>query len=158
MPEPSEPSEQRPLADHLRQQAGAEGLQTLVGLAGESDDPAATRIYLSPNLDVYIDVATDDIVHRQAMSGEQSAVATTAVWVRKGARVRHTRVVAADAQSAFLQGPVTDRYLGAGAPAVGPTGSFTPQMQCQYYTGDTFVWCESRYVCITGRCGGTGWC
>lgn len=57
-----EPSEQRPLADHLRQQAGTEGLQTLVGLAGESDDPAATRIYLSPNLDVYIDVATDPSV------------------------------------------------------------------------------------------------
>lgn len=154
----SEPSEQRNLADHLRRQAGADGLTTIVGLPGESDDAGWQRVYLSPDLETYVDVAADDVLHTQAVAGEQGGLGATMVWVRKGARLRYTRTVAADAQSAFLQGPVTERFLPGSAPAVGPTRGVIAREYCQYYTGDTYFWCESRYVCFTGRCGGSGWC
>ena len=47
--------------------------------------------------------------------------------------------------------------LPQGSPAGGQQGPGA-QAAAQAFTGTSTCWCESRFVCATKQCGGSGWC
>jgi hypothetical protein len=52
--------------------------------------------------------------------------------------------------------------IASGLPQAGPTGGAQqPGAQAEAaaaFTGSSTCWCESRFVCATMSCGGSGWC
>jgi hypothetical protein len=112
----------------------------LVGFLGRSSIDSYWRVYLTPELDDYLEVSEDDIVRRVGLSPGQSPIGGSVVWVRASAKLRHTRVRAHEAQAAFLRGDV--RAAGAGmltpsdplGGAVAVAYPRTYQVICAWYT------------------------
>jgi hypothetical protein len=50
--------------------------------------------------------------------------------------------------------------IASGLPQGSPTGGAQqPGAQAEAaFTGTSTCWCESRFVCATKQCGGSGWC
>jgi hypothetical protein len=54
---------------------------------------------------------------------------------------------------ALLAGAIANALPSVGRPAQGGQG---PAAQAD--TGDSFLWCCSRFICVTPRCGTGSWC
>jgi hypothetical protein len=63
--------------------------------------------------------------------------------------------VESDSPGAWLAG-VLERGLAATAAEV--TGHGGPQPTPMAPTHNSVTWCQSRFVCISMRCGGSSWC
>ncbi|MGS0685530.1 hypothetical protein ACVBEQ_10330 [Nakamurella sp. GG22] len=88
-------------------------LQTLVGLLGRSDRPGYWRLYLSPQLDEYVECRTDDVVHLEKLGAGPGALGGTMVWLDRKATVQHTRPTAPTMQGEFLQGDIATDFLSS---------------------------------------------
>jgi hypothetical protein len=86
------------------------------GFLGRSAQDGYVRLYLTPDLNEYLEIREEDIVHTQALATEQNPLGGHAVWMRRDATVQHTRTMSRQVQAEFLQGNITAGYLaGAGA-------------------------------------------
>lgn len=109
----SEP-EQDPLVEALVPDpaGGPPGAAVLTGFLGKSPTPNHRRLYLSRSLDRYVDIPVDQILHTTRRPDNDG----TRVWVPRSLTLKFVRIVSADVQASFLQGPV----LGTHRPAIGP--------------------------------------
>jgi hypothetical protein len=112
-------TEEMPMADEKKPLKADKLIQKLVsdpatppdvtvikGFLGESHRPGYWRLYLSPDLKSYVEIAESDILHSQEVSENQSALGGTLLWVKKGASLEHTRTVSKQVQAEFLSGDV----------------------------------------------------
>ena len=86
-------------------------LLLLKGLLGRGEAENIWRLYLTLEMDEYVEFASSDVVHSQAVN-ESDSLAGTSVWVRRGTTLRYTHVASRQVQADFLRGDITARHLG----------------------------------------------
>jgi hypothetical protein len=145
---PQKRLEQDRLVDQLAPDPGSHSpLTMLTGFLGQSGREGFWRLYLTPELDEYVEFAEDDVVQTEEASKEQAPFGGSCVWLRQGASVTHTRVSTRQLQAEFLSGSISAGYLGGAAPAA--IGAVGVVRNCPPYRG----YCdpETEVICRTGR-------
>lgn len=95
----------------------------LTGFLGKSPQPEYYRLYLTPTLDQYYEIAERDILRSQPLDSERSPLGGTTVWVRRDATIKLTVTTKArQMQADFLKGALAAKYL----PHTGVTGLTSP--------------------------------
>jgi hypothetical protein len=79
----------------------------LQGYLGRGGVEGTWRLYFTPDLDDYVDIPADKILHRRRLPDDRG----TMIWVPKGLMLEHKRVTSEDVQAEFLAGPITSRFL-----------------------------------------------
>lgn len=97
-----------------------QGMTVLVGLLGKSAREGYWRLYLTMDLNEYVEFSQDDVAHSQPLPKEQSALGGTMVWVKKEATLQYTSTVSRQVQAEFLQGDIAARFLSGGADFMAP--------------------------------------
>lgn len=90
----------------------------LIGFLGNSGKEGYWRLYLSPELNEFLEFQEKDVLRSQPLADSQ--LGGTAIWIRREAELQHTRTTTREAQAQFLQGTIASAFR-AGAIA----GSFT---------------------------------
>ena len=104
-------------------------VKVLFGFLGRSPEAGTWRLYLTPQLDSYVEFSAEDMVHTQQLAAAQSPLGGTAVWLKRGATLKHTRTGTRQAQAEFVRGDIMSGFtagpgtqemtLGRSVPAVG---------------------------------------
>src|SRR5207237_6594412 len=76
-------------------------VQVLVGFLGRSSEAGNWRLYLTPQLDSYVEFSAEDVIHTQSLATEQSPLGGTMVWLRRDATLQYTLIGTLQAQVAF---------------------------------------------------------
>lgn len=98
--------------------------QTLSGYVGRSDRPGYWRLYLSAELDEFVECREDDVLHTEKSSADQGPLGNTMVWIKRDARLLHSQPTSRPAQGDFLVGDITRDFLAAGIPDSGAEAAF----------------------------------
>jgi len=123
-----------------RNLSNKDGMLTLSGFVGDSDEPGYTRIYFEPTLDSYADVLDEEILHYQPDSNGGPG---QMLWARRDAKVKYGRRGEGKREAAgFLEGPLMQDYRPIGG------GAASPEQMAQIATGPYCVssYC-SRFMC-----------
>src|SRR6266404_8039273 len=84
----------------------------MTGYLGKSVRRGYWRLYRTLELNNYLEIAEDDIVHSQSLaSQEDSSRGGTLLWVRRDAILHHTRTESRQAQAELLKGDITGGFL-----------------------------------------------
>lgn len=86
-------------------------VRMLSGFLGKSAQDGYWRLYLTPELNEYIEFSAQDVVHSQRIDPSQSPLGGTVVWLRREANLTHSRSMSGETQADFLQGSITAAYL-----------------------------------------------
>lgn len=86
-------------------------VQILVGFLGRSSEAGNWRLYLTPQLDSYVEFSAEDVVHTQPLASAQSAIGGTMVWLRQDATLKHTRTGTRQMQTNFVQGDIMSSFM-----------------------------------------------
>jgi hypothetical protein len=122
--------------------------RVLAGFLGKSTREGYWRLYVSLQMNEYIEIAENDIVDTQPM-GEEETVGGSLVWVRHDAVVEFTVSGPLRAQGEFLQGGITGEYLpGMGVEAF---AQVNPALIGTIIKTVTRLLCTRKTLC-------TGWC
>jgi hypothetical protein len=124
------------LVQRLSGGGGPRPTVVLRGLVGEGATEGSWRLYLSQQLDEYVEVDAADVLHSEPVDASVP-LAGTALWVRAGASLRYTQVSSRQVQADFLQGGIATRHLAGAA-----TSSFGGG-----YLSETGYACTRNYVC-----------
>jgi hypothetical protein len=98
----------------------------LTGFPGASDREGHRRLYLTPELSSYVDIAEADVLHEEELPREQSPLEAHVLWVRGGATLRQSERSSRDVQAEFLQGPVAEQHLAEADPGLAAMGAAQP--------------------------------
>jgi hypothetical protein len=111
---------------------------------------------MSPDLDEYLELPEDAILHREQLDGHNSVLGGTAVWVKRDAQLLHTRITSQTTETiegSFLAGGFTGALLSEAlirASIGGGGGNISyPQTLnriCEFYTVCAACFPFSRYV------------
>jgi hypothetical protein len=112
-----------------------------IGLLGKAIQPGDWRLYLTPELNEYVEFSEQDVVHSQPISQEESPLGGSRVWLRSGASFRHTCIETRQAQADFLRGGITSAFMSRTSPFV-MAGVRRPPPETGYA-------CTRNYVCST---------
>lgn len=100
----------------------------LQGYLGKSTTQGAWRLYLTPELDQFVELPEAEILHSEKQTDDG-----TLVWVRKDLPLTALRLQAAQVQAEFLGGsvasarlPLTTAAAGVSAPGDDPIVTFGP--------------------------------
>lgn len=83
----------------------------LFGYLGKSNRSGYWRLYFTPELNEFVEIPEDDILHSQKMDKEISTLGGTYLWIRRESNLVSTRTVSRQQQAEFLSGEITARYL-----------------------------------------------
>jgi hypothetical protein len=111
----------------------------LIGFLGKAVQSGDWRLYLTPELNEYVEFSEQDIVHTQPLSQEQTQLGGSRVWLRSGAPFRHTYIETRQVQADFLRGGITSDFMPRTSP-------FTAAVRGR---PDTGYGCTRNYVCST---------
>ncbi len=87
----------------------------LVGFLGKSTRPRFWRLYKTLDLKDYLEIAEGDIVHSESLSTKLEPLGGTTIWVKRGARLQHSRSESMLAEADFLRGDIANNFLAATA-------------------------------------------
>jgi hypothetical protein len=87
-----------------------------VGFLGKSNRDGYWRLYLSPALDDYLEIAASDVISAYKIDGAISPLGGTVLSVKPEAQVVRMRVDATEARNAFLKGQITGRFMARSRP------------------------------------------
>lgn len=122
-------------------------VKVLVGFVGKGSE-GRWRLYLTPQLNDYLEFNAQDVLHTQPFATAQSPLGGTVVWINRNASLQHTQTAANQAQAGFVQGDIMSRFMtGPGIPenaGGGPAGGRGPSVPCISLTCFTFF-----KVCIS---------
>jgi len=103
---------QDPLVEKLKADPSQDpNVKTFTGYLGRSTQVGYWRLYLTPQLNEYLEISEEDISHNQSLATEQSPLGGTMLWIRRVANVQYTRTVSRQVQAEFLQGDMTATFL-----------------------------------------------
>lgn len=83
----------------------------IIGYLGRSSSSGVWRVYLSVNLDRYVEIPEGEILYTWQLPSNQG----TAVWVRRDLQLHYVAVQSAQVQADYLSGPIAS--AAAQAPA-----------------------------------------
>ena len=81
-----------------------EPVTALSGFLGKSTQAGHWRLYLTPELDQYVEIPEDAILRTRPSSGSGSAIAGSIVWIRAGTPLVSKKISTTQTQAEFLQG------------------------------------------------------
>jgi hypothetical protein len=84
----------------------------LSGYKGDSPEAGHTRLYLNPELNDYVDIPDDAILHTAQMPPEQGALRGIYIWIKRDAEVVHAPVLVAKRRATFLEGRMQRAFAG----------------------------------------------
>ena len=87
-----------------------------VGFLGKSNRDKYWRLYLSPALDDYLEIAASDVISAYKIDSAISPLGGTVLSVKPEAQVVRMRVDATEARNAFLKGQITARFMAGSRP------------------------------------------
>ena len=90
--------------------ADVPNVRMYVGLLGKSSKPDYWRLYTSPQLNEFVEVREEDILHAEQIDG--ALLHGTAVWIKADAKLIRTQVGAQQVQTNFLSGDIARMHLG----------------------------------------------
>jgi len=96
----------------------------LRGYLGDSSEEGHTRLYLDPQLNNYVEVPDEAILHEEDVPKEQSPLGETYVWIDQDAQVIHGAAGPQRQKSKFLEGPIAAAAAGPGLGPAGPIFTF----------------------------------
>jgi hypothetical protein len=151
-------------------------IKMLSGFIGKSGRDGWLRLYLTPELNEYVEISQEEIIHHRRLDTSETSLGGTVVWVRRGTNLVHTRTVSREVQAGFLQGDITAAFLngvsagptlgfrGAGRLALPATFSVTQCATCPTERGEHTCFpavCTLATSCFTTHpvdkgCGGGG--
>ena len=107
-------------------------LAVKLGYLGESDLDGYCRLYLTPELNEYIEILKDDVQYSQKINSESASLGTTILWINQNAKLKHTKTISKQqAQQEFLQGPITANFLpGTGFNYLTPMNTVMTTVPC----------------------------
>ncbi len=86
-------------------------VQVLVGFLGRSSEAGNWRLYLTPQLDNYVEFSEEDMLHTQSLTDAQSPLGGTVVWLRRDATLKHTRTGTRQALAEFVRGDIMSNFM-----------------------------------------------
>ena len=108
---------QDPLVEQLAPDpADPQATIQLKGWLGKGVKEGSWRLYLTPQLDEYVQFQDKDIVHTQPIAPEQSPLGGTMIWLLAGTSLQHTRVTTRQLQAGFLSGGITANFMAGATP------------------------------------------
>jgi hypothetical protein len=100
------------LVDRLSPDPGnPEPTTQLSGWLGKGAKEGVWRLYLTPQLDEYVQFSETDVVHSQPLGAGESSLGGTMVWLKAGAALEHMHMVKRQVQADFLSGGITTGYM-----------------------------------------------
>jgi hypothetical protein len=141
-----------------------QGMTVFVGLLGKSARAGYWRLYLTMDLNEYVEFSQDDVAHSQPLPKGQSALGGTMVWVKKEATLQYTRTVSRQVQAEFLQGDISAQFSSGGADflaammpgqghQIGPASRLgCPTRDINDFNCRSNEVCPSIHICRTDRC------
>jgi hypothetical protein len=101
---------------HVGRQEGADpaaplDVIQLVGYVGKSTRADHHRLYMSLQLDEYVDIPVSAVVHHEDIPDTEMQHGGTRVWVDAGAKVVHEVRHTTQTEARFLEGSIADEYL-----------------------------------------------
>jgi hypothetical protein len=130
----------------------------LAGFLGRSTEAGVWRLYLTPDLSTYVEVAEDDILHHRSLEGV-TPLGGTALWVRAGTQLKHLSTSRREVQAEFLTGPLAAGHAPSHVEAiVAPEGRPTLTGKCcwvseHYCLPTKDIPCPTiDWGCGSGRC------
>jgi hypothetical protein len=86
-------------------------VQVLVGFLGRSSEAGTWRLYLTLQLNSYVEFSAENVLHTQPLAAAQSPLGVTAVWLKQDATVKHTRTGTRQTQAEFVQGDIMSSFI-----------------------------------------------
>jgi len=86
-------------------------LKMLSGYLGNSNQDKFWRLYLTPELNEFIEIPEEEVVHYKRLEDDQSPLGGTILWVKNDTTLRYTRAESSDVQAKFLEGEITSSFL-----------------------------------------------
>jgi hypothetical protein len=102
--------------------SGPPSVRALRGWLGKGTEEGAWRLYLTPQMDEYVQFSDKDVVHTEAIQQDRSPLGGTIVWLKIGTVLNHTRVVTRQVQADFLFGEITSGFMAGTAPSFPTAG------------------------------------
>jgi hypothetical protein len=84
---------------------------TMFGLVGKSNQAGYWRLYLTLQLNDYVEFSEKDVLHHQQVPPASNSLGGTFVWLRREANLLHTRTTTQQVQGQFFQGAITTAFL-----------------------------------------------
>lgn len=98
-------------------------LTVLRGYLGKSDREGYWRLYPTPDMKDFIEIAETDIVHSESLETRDNPLGGTMIWVNSDAEIIRTQTDRLGAQAGFLSGSVMGSSSAArNRAAAGPIG------------------------------------
>jgi hypothetical protein len=117
MPDQDSPTPQRDLAEDdlvarlVSDPAALPDVRARAGFLGRSARARHWRLYLTPELNDYLEFTKADVLHVRPLKGRDHPLGGSAVWFRREANLVHTRATSREAQADFLQGGIVAGHL-----------------------------------------------
>jgi hypothetical protein len=89
-------------------------VRIVTGYLGKGAQEGYWRLYISPQLNEYLEISEEDIVHNQSLATEQSPLGGTVLWIKSSSNLQYTRTISRQVQAEFLQGDMTASFLSGG--------------------------------------------
>jgi hypothetical protein len=96
---------------------GPPNTSVLAGYLGRGTEEGVLRLYLTPDLNEYVEISEDDILHRVSLPNDRG----TQIWVRNDLDVRYVRSLAQRVPAGQIGSRAYPRTL-AGSPRIRPMG------------------------------------
>jgi hypothetical protein len=94
----------------LRQSGGAEVRAFFGYLVESSSEDGRARLYLSPDLNEYLEIPRQHIVHREDLDHDEHPLGGSYVWVKASARLRRVGRKTVEGQADFLRGEIEEEH------------------------------------------------
>ena len=91
--------------------AATDGTYVLTCWLGKSPRTGFWRIYATPELDEYIEIAETDIVYSKPLNEAVAPLGGTVIVIKASARLHGATTIAVEARAAFLQGDITHKVV-----------------------------------------------
>lgn len=97
----------------------------IVGRVGRGETDGSWRVYDSPELTTFFEIAENDVLEVEALSPDGSKSELSTVWIKASAKVNQRISASREIQASFLEGFLTQQAL-----ALGAEGGLVAQPQC----------------------------
>jgi len=141
MPESSEhgqsPSEDEFVGRLVPDPTSIPDLRLLSGYPGRAAREGYWRLYLTADLQKYVEIAQQDVVFTEKLQATASSPSRTAVWIRRGAVLTEGQSESSKIQANFLSGGLLSRFMSR-ASIDATTGPIPPATTLRCFIDDPF--------------------
>jgi hypothetical protein len=89
-------------------QSVAADVKVFTGFIGESLKEGQVRLYLTPELDEYLEIFEKDILNLFSATSDTNPLAGSVLWIKKKATIEFVKATSRQYQAEFLQGGISN--------------------------------------------------